>query len=214
MPVIALLNQKGGVGKTTLSLHIAYQLSLTHSTQLIDADPQGSSLDWAAMRQTASPFNVIGVPKPNIHLNIASLSKAYDWTVIDGPPRVNDIAVSAISASDLILIPVTPSPLDVWAAKEIIDLIHKVKIYRPHLQARFLINRHVPNTQLGREVTDALAAFEDIPVLETVIPNRAEFAKAPRNGQTAKETEPHGKSAAAIEALVNELLNTPQGGTK
>jgi chromosome partitioning protein len=212
MPVISFLNQKGGVGKTTLSLHVAYQLAQRkggkESVLVIDGDPQGSSLDWAAQREAPPPFTVIGLPKPVIHREIAALSAGYDWTVIDGPPRSNDIAISAISASDLVLIPVQPSPFDIWAAKEIVKAIGDVMSYKPGLKAAFVINRLIPNTTLAQEVMDALETFEGIPVMTTVIHSRTEYAKAPRSGMTATETEPQGNAAANINSLVKDILRT------
>lgn len=208
MPVIALLNQKGGVGKTTLSLHIATALSSgdaqgRHKVLLIDADPQGSALDWSAQRTAAANFPVIGLPKPTLHREMAALSHGYDWVIIDGPPRVNELAKSAIAASDIVLIPVQPSPFDVWAAQDIIDIVNDCAVIRP-VTARFVINRQFPNTILGDEVKEALGAF-DIPMMETVIRNRTEYAKAAKNGLTALETEPGSPAAREIAALVQEL---------
>jgi chromosome partitioning protein len=107
MPIIALLNQKGGVGKTTLSVHIATALAAgseeeRHKVLLIDADPQGSALDWAAARTAPARFPVIGLPKPTLHREIPALAQGYEWVVIDGPPRVNELARSAIAASQLV----------------------------------------------------------------------------------------------------------------
>src|ERR1700675_1577485 len=113
MPVIALLNQKGGVGKTTLSVHLAAALATGKRVLLVDADPQRSALDWSAQRQAEKMFPVIGLPTKNLYRELAPMSKDYDWIVIDGPPRANDIAKAAIAASDLVIIPVQPSPFDV-----------------------------------------------------------------------------------------------------
>lgn len=214
MPVIALLNQKGGVGKTTLSIHIAAELAATSRVLLIDADPQGSALDWAAQREQSARFSVVGFPKPVLHREIAALSNGYDWVIIDGPPRVNELARSAIAASDLVLIPVQPSPFDVWAAKDIIDIVKEFSIPKPNLETRFLVNRLFPNTMLGAEVKEALTSF-DIPVLENAIRNRTEYAKAARVGMTALETEPSGQAAREVRAVVEEvsaLLNGSKEG--
>jgi len=205
MPVVvSLLNQKGGVGKTTLSVHLATALAGSGRVLLIDADPQHSALDWAAQREEAAPFGTIGMPKPILHREVGSLGAGYDWVIIDGPPRVNELARSAIAASDLVLIPVQPSPYDVWAAKDIVDIVRECEITRPHVLSRFVINRLIPNTTLAGEVTDALSEFE-VPLMETVIRNRTEYAKSARLGLTALETEPNGPAATEIHKLTGEI---------
>lgn len=94
---------------------------------LIDADVQRSALDWAATRETNPIFTVVGIPKNNIHKEVQLLKVNYEYIVIDGPPRVYDVARSAIAASDVVLIPIQPSPYDVWSAKEVVDLVNEVK---------------------------------------------------------------------------------------
>ena len=205
MPVISLLNQKGGVGKTTIALHLAFAFSQTTSVLLIDADPQSSSLDWSTQREGKSPFNVMGFPKKVLHREIASLSSGYDWTIIDGPPASTEIATSAISASDLVLVPVQPSPLDTWAAQKILDSLSEVLIIKPHIRARFVINRLMPNTTLGKEVVASLELYPEVSTLPTAIHNRTEYAKAMRLGLTAQETEPAGKAALDIAHLAQDI---------
>ena len=216
MPVIALLNQKGGVGKTTISIHLAAELATNAKVLLIDADPQGSALDWAAQRSDSARFTVVGFPKPILHREINAIGSGYDWVLIDGPPRVNDLARSAIAASDMVLSPVQPSPFDVWAAKDIIDIVTEFGIPKPNLKTRFLINRLFSNTLLGAEVKDALAAF-DIPVLNSVIRNRTKYAKSARAGLTALESEPGGQAAREVSAVAEEIcvvLGVTAKGTK
>jgi chromosome partitioning protein len=203
MTVIALLNQKGGVGKTTLSVHLAAALAEHSKVLVIDADPQGSALDWSAQRGEKALFNVVGLPKPIIHREIAALAGGYDWTIIDGPPRMDELAKSAIGAADIVLIPVQPSPFDVWAAEDIIKIVKDFEIHKPQLETRFVINRLFPNTKLGAEIMDILSGFQ-IPVMNTVIHNRTEYAKAARVGQTALETDPHGPAAREVRALADE----------
>ena len=92
MTILSFLNQKGGVGKTTLSIHIATALAEHGTVLLVDADPQGSALDWKAQRTEDSKFPVIGLPKPTLHREVSALGQNYDWIVIDGPPRGNELA--------------------------------------------------------------------------------------------------------------------------
>jgi len=203
---IGLLNQKGGVGKTTLAVHIADAIARTkRSVLLIDADPQGSALDWAAARSGAPLFPVAGLPKASIHKELPSLAKGYDVVIIDGPPRVYDVARSAIMASDLVLIPVQPSPYDVWAAKEIVDLIHEATVYKPTLKAAFVINRKIVNTALGRDVSEALSDYP-LPLMETAICQRVALAESAAQGQTVFETAPDNPAADEIRKLTKEIM--------
>lgn len=204
--IISLLNQKGGVGKTTLAVHIATALALRNERVLmVDADPQGSALDWSASRTGEALFPVVGLPKPSIHREIPALAADYRHVVIDGPPRVYDVARSAILASELVIIPVQPSPYDVWAAKEIVDLIQEASSFNEILKSSFAINRKIVNTAIGRDVIDALSEYP-VPVMKAQVCQRVSFAESAAQGQTVLETDPRGAAAQEITALVNEIL--------
>ena len=138
--IIAFVNQKGGVGKTTLALHIASELAMGgQRVTLIDADPQGSALDWAEVRNhydRPRRFGVIGLPRETLHLEVPDIARANDHVVIDGPPRVTALTRSAIIASDVVVIPVQPSAFDVWASQEIVDLVKEARVFKPRLRCR------------------------------------------------------------------------------
>ena len=207
MPIIALLNQKGGVGKTTLSVHLATALAQGHKVLLVDADPQGSALDWSAQRENEGApalFPTIGLPKETLHREIAPISLDYEWVIIDGPPRVNKIARSAIVASDFVIIPVQPSPFDIWAAADVEEIIEECAAIKPNLLTRFLVNRLILNTTLGNEVLEELRK-RPFPIFQMTIRNRQEYAKAARRGMTALETEPHGPAANEIRSWTAEI---------
>lgn len=204
--VIAILNQKGGVGKTTLSVHLATALARRKfRVMLLDADPQGSALDWSAARKDPALFPVAGLPKSSIHKELPALAADYDYVVIDGPPRVYDVARSAIMASDLVIIPVQPSPYDVWAAKEIIDLLEEASIYKPSLKKAFAINRKIANTALGRDVVDALRDYP-VPVLKNALCQRVPFAESAAQGLTVYELDPDMLASREMDELATEVL--------
>ncbi|HDX6545069.1 TPA: AAA family ATPase [Klebsiella pneumoniae] len=204
--IVGLLNQKGGVGKTTLAVNLAASFSRDGSrVLLIDADPQGSALDWAAAREGEPLFSVVGFPRPTVHKDIAQLGQGYDHIVIDGPPRVTDLARSAIMAADVVLIPVQPSPYDIWAADEVVKLIEEARVYKDALKAAFVVNRKIVNTAIGRDVGEALAAYP-VPALAASVTQRVVFAEAVARGQAVHEIDAEGPAAAEIEAVRKELM--------
>lgn len=201
--IYGVLNQKGGVGKTTISIHIAAELARQgRRVLLIDADPQGSSLAWSSIRSETN-FTVVGLPKATLHKELESLAKDYNDVIIDGPPRLSDLARSIIFGSDLVVVPVQPSPLDVWAAAETVDLIREAQTFRPEIKCVLTVNRKIANTAIGRDVREALEQLES-DVLEADIGQRVAFAEAMSLGQTVLD-RPYSKAANEVRIFVTEL---------
>lgn len=204
--IIGILNQKGGVGKTTLAVNLAAALQRQGGrVLLIDADPQGSALDWAAAREGPPLFAVVGLPRATVHKEIAVIGQGYDHIVIDGPPRVTDLARSAIMASDLVMIPVQPSPYDIWAADEVVKLIAEARVYKEGLKSVFAVNRKIANTAIGRDVGEALAAYP-LPVLKAFVTQRVVFAEAVAQGKSVFEIDQEGLAAKEVQAVLDELM--------
>lgn len=176
--IISLQNQKGGVGKTTLAVHIAHSLASRGSlVLLVDTDPQGSARGWAAARESQPPFTVVGLDRPTIHRDLPAIASNYDHVVIDGPPRVSDLVRSGVIAADLVVVPVSP----------------------------FVINRKIVKTAIGRSVVEALSGY-DIPVLRAQVCQRVAFAESAASGSTVVESNGNSQAAQEIAALVDELL--------
>jgi chromosome partitioning protein len=204
--IIGILNRKGGVGKTSLSTNLASALSLSgNRILLVDADPQESALDWQASREGETLFPVVGMAKPTLHKDIPELARNYDHILIDGPPGINDVARSAMMACDLVVIPVQPSPYDVWAADETVKLLTEITIYNDSLKGLFVINRKIKNTALGRDVASALGDYP-LTVAQTAITQRVVFAESAASGLSVLELAPEGPASQELNALAKEIL--------
>lgn len=204
MKVIAVLNQKGGAGKTTIATHLARALQLDGSdVLLVDSDPQGSARDWAAVRED-QPVTVVGIDRPTIDRDVKAIGQR-DFVVIDGAPQAADLAVSAIKAADFVLIPVQPSPYDIWATADLVDLVkQRIEVTDGKLQAAFVVSRAIKGTRMGAEVAEALSGY-GLPVLDARITQRVIYPGTAAAGTTVQDVDPGSDAAHEIRALMTEI---------
>jgi len=202
---IALVNQKGGVGKTTLAYHLAAAAHLDKQrTLVLDLDSQGSSLDWFAARAEQSPLYGMAVAKVDVPLTrpaFAQLSEGYDVVILDAPARLGELTRAAAVAADVVMIPLQPSPLDLWACDETLKTLNDADAIREQLgigkvRRVAVLNRVQANTNIGR---DARGAVDFAELLDVIVHQRVSFAVAAAKGETVLTTNPG--SAAATEIL-------------
>lgn len=203
--IISFINQKGGVGKTTLSINVASALANAgHKVLLIDADKQGSSSAWASLREE-TPFQVISLARDNMAKDAMKLALDFDYTVIDAPPHAESISRSVIIASDLVLMPVEPSGLSSWASDVTVQQIRQAQEYKETLKCGFVVSRKIGNSVIGREIREMVAG-SGIHVFQSDIENRVAYAESGTMGQTIFEWGSDKKAQAEIINLTNEIL--------
>ena len=203
--VISLINQKGGVGKTTIAINLASALSSRNLKVLvIDADPQGSVLQWQATGANRE-FDVVQLAMPELSAQIGNHRRAFDHVVIDSPPALSHVSREIAAASDLAIIPIAPSSLDIWSSRETIELVTGVGRKRQRLAARLLVYRKIPGTRLAAEARDALNSY-GVDIFKTEISQRIAYVEAIVSGVSALKYSPNSVAAREINDLCDEIL--------
>jgi chromosome partitioning protein len=194
MNVISLLTRKGGSGKSTLSTHWAVEAEKTKGCRavIIDFDPQGSCSSWYSKREAATPLLIQSNPQTvKAHL-AACQSDGVSVVLIDTMPDINAIAVHAARVSDLVIIPVRPSVLDLEAISASVELVQGVG-----KTAVIVLNQAPPGSAIAQEAAVALKQY-DLTICPVPICNRIAFSRSMIDGRTAGEIEPKGKAAQEI----------------
>lgn len=194
MKKIAVISQKGGVGKTTLTVHLATAAALAgYSVAVVDLDPQATAANWSDWRADDNPV-VLTAPHARLEQVLEGAVKAgADFVFLDTPPAADSAAVAAAKAADLVLVPTRLSAFDLHAVKTTAELLRVAKT-----QAFVMLNAIPVNAPRMVEETVAVVAGMGMSVAPVCLPERAAFRHAVMNGKTAGEFEPTGKAAADL----------------
>jgi chromosome partitioning protein len=207
MPVIALVGNKGGVGKTTLAINMAVGLGRVGRTVMLDSDPQGSSAQW---RSIAGGDGLPPVTSATEDLPEAlrELQREYDYVIVDCPPSVQATQTLAVlQVSDRVLIPIQPSPFDLWASVHIENAVLEARRSNAALRALLVINQLEPRTILSQLMREALAEIQ-VPVARTSIRRRAVYRASALEGRSVYAMGKRGAAAAAeIDELIREVTS-------
>jgi len=192
--IISFVNQKGGVGKTTTAINLAIGLKKkNYNLVFIDADPQGSAIQWHAIEGNKS-FEILHHPSP-----------IYDYIIIDAPPAIGDISKAILAVTDLAIIPLSPSALDVWSCWGTLKMIDEIRPLNSDIEVKLLINRKIPGTRIGRDSREAMKEFQ-MDVFNTELCQRVAFIDAMTSGVSVMQYAPHSKAAGEIESLCEEII--------
>ena len=206
--VIAVANQKGGVGKTTLAMNMAAGLTRRGSCIVVDADPQRSATMWTELSDSLREFSAKVVPaEDEIKKQIKQLQTKFDYIVIDCPPEIkSDSTMSAIEISQVLLIPLLPSPMDLWASTRIEELIKRVQRVNPTISAFVVLNQIEPRSAMSRGMGEALQEI-NIPVLHHRLSRRASYRTAALEGCSVYDLGYRGQVASEeIDNIIDEVL--------
>jgi chromosome partitioning protein len=206
--IIAVVGNKGGTGKTTLALNLAAGLARRESVVILDADPQQSAYQWRLVREEDPGLPTVVATAVGLEGSVQALRQTHTHIVIDCPPSIKAPQTErALAQADHALIPVQPSPMDLWATTHIARIIERLRPDNPELRALIVMSQVEPRTTLSRLMPSALAEL-DLPVAGTALRRRSIHRHSVLEGRTVFQAGRRGEAAAAeIEALIAEIFS-------
>ena len=215
MKVIVVANQKGGVGKSTISCNLGVAAALAGKRVLIiDADPQGSSATFRAVRES-DDIKVISIVKPTIHKDIQDFS-SFDLVIVDAGGRDSVVFRSAIlaAAGGILVIPILPSQYDIWATEDTFQVLRDARTYQ-EIPAYALFNQVIQNTTVAKEAVETLkdmTAENEVRLLAQSLFQRVDYKKSISEGKGVMEYAPGGKAAQEVRGLFDEICRRLEAG--
>lgn len=203
--IISIVNLKGGAGKTTVATNITFALSRKRKVLLIDTDTQRSASQWFGNRERETDsFSVVSIVEDkSLKKQIPVFRQQYDYIVIDGAPQTDLINAINIFVADLVIIPVLPSPYDIWATEALLKRVKTAQELQPGKKAWFLLNRINDQTALSRDAAEALDSF-GLPVFKTRLHNRVIYADSAASGLSVLEAA-NPKARTEFEEFYREI---------
>ena len=206
MSIVALVANKGGAGKTTLCVNLATAMSVFAPTVVLDADPQRSSLQWRDLAERDDAVTVVDAVD-DVRAAVQSARATHEYLVIDCPPSVHAVQTAEVLAiCHIALVPVQPSPLDIWATVHIEEKVEEARRVNPGLRAVLVINQLEPRTLLSQQIRQGLAELS-LPVAQTAIRRGMAYRSSVLEGRTVMDLGMRGSEAAdEIRQLIEEVV--------
>ncbi|MBT7632257.1 MAG: ParA family protein [Desulfobacula sp.] len=211
MKVITLANQKGGCGKSTAIINLAIEFaSKGDRVLLIDTDPQRSSYDTLQIRKDNLVHTIVAYS--NLYEPLGKFEDQYEYIFIDTPPHADEVMAMAIACSDIVIMPVQDSPLDIMSTKSTVELVRKAKELNPGLLHYFLLSRIQPRTVLAKELVDILERNYKMGILKTPLSNRVAYKYSLIYGNSVSELRNAAQAAQEIKTLAQEIKELVKAG--